>query len=201
MLIRLIRSLINLAFSIFMLPLRMLSKNFVGTVLLFGLLYLAFAPNEDTQPVKAPPRKPQQLDHNGRPVVTVDPVRQVQDGNSRFSDDLLSQMSPEELRHYSSVFYWVMRYQGEGVGHRWAFYNIRGTITPFSRFENNHGHECRKFKEELKVHDTLQTLDGLACERADGGWCRLRFDSTPLCGIGEKGGMFQGFGTKLQNLF
>jgi surface antigen len=195
-------SLIKLIFSLITLPLRMLSKNFVGTVILFGLLYLAFWPaDEGTQPVKAPPRKAQQVDKNGNPVITIDPVRKVEDGNSRFSADLLSQMAPEELRHYSSVFYWVMRYQDEGKPHRWAYYNIRGTITPFSSFENGHGHECRKFQEEIKVHETLQTLDGIACERNDGGWCRLRFDSAPLCGIAENGSMFQGVGSRLRNLF
>jgi surface antigen len=195
-------SLIKLIISLITLPLRMLSKNFVGSAILFGLLYLAFWPaDEGAQPVKAPPKRGQQIGKDGKPMIVIDPVRKVEDGNSRFSADLLGQMSPEELRHYSSVFYWVMRYQGEGTPHNWAYYNIRGSITPFSRFENGHGHECRKFKEELKVHDTLQTLDGLTCERPDGGWCRLRFDSAPLCGIAEKGGLFQGVGTKLQNLF
>lgn len=199
MLAKLITSLIRFATSIALLPLRMLSRNFVGTIILFGLLYIFFWPkNEGTQPVK----KVKLATGKQQPLPRIDPVRKTQDGNSRFSDDLLSMMAPAELKHYSDVFFWVMDNKKAGYPHRWAYYNVDGTITPFSTFKNNHGHRCRKFKETLKVHTTRQTLDGIACERPEGGWCRLRFDSTPLCGIAEKGsGIFLGVGQSLRNLF
>jgi hypothetical protein len=202
MLIRLISSLIRFTLAIVLLPLRMLSRNFVGTIILFGLIYFLWPKSEGTQPTQAPPSKGQvQRDAKSQPTPRVDPISKRQDGNSRFSDDVLSKMNPAELRHYSSAFFWVMRYQDEGIPHRWAFYNVKGTITPFGRFKNSFGHECRKFQEIIKVHEIQQNFDGLACERTDGGWCRLRNDSTPLCGIGENTPALQGLGEKLKSLF
>lgn len=204
MIFKFLSSLIKLVISLALLPLRMLSKNFVGTVILFGLLYVFFWPSgQGAQPVKNTNKSARQHQAGkSQPLPVIEPVRKTQDGNSRFSDDLLSIMTPAELKHYSDVFFWVMSNKQPGYPHRWAFHNIDGTITPFSRFKNNHGHECRKFKETLKVHTTRQTLDGLACQRPEGGWCRLRFDSTPLCGIAENGpGIFQGIGQSFKNLF
>ncbi len=201
MIIKLISSIINLCITLVLLPLRMLAKNFVGTVILFGVLFFFFWPkNNTTQPIQAPQQRV--VGKNKQPIPIIQPVKKTQDGNSKFSDDLLSQMTPQELKFYSDTFFWVMNNKKSGYPHRWAHYNIDGTITPFGVFKNNHGHSCRKFKETLKVHSTRQTLDGLACERPEGGWCRLRFDSTPLCDIGENGpGLFQGISNKLNNLF
>lgn len=190
------------ASSLVMLPLRMLSKNFIGTIILVGVAYLLWPKGDITQPTETAITKDHpRVDAQGKAVPLVDAIKKFQDGNSRFSTDLVSQMTPVELRHYSSVFYWVMRYQAPNKPHRWALYNIHGTMTPFAIFENSFGHQCRKYREILKVHDTQQTFDGMACERTDGGWCRLRADSTPLCGIGESSPMFQGLGSKLKGLF
>lgn len=202
MLFKLIGRLTNLAISLATLPFRMLEKNFVGTLILFGLLYIFFWPSGDgVQPVKGA-KTAKQANAKGQPVPVIEPVRKVQNGNSRFSDDLLSKMTQPELRHYSGVFYWVMDNSAAGQPYRWAYYNIDGTITALESFKNNHGHTCRQFQEVLKVHDTRQTFDGLACQRVEGGWCRLRFDSTALCGIAESGpGLLEGIGQKLHNLF
>lgn len=201
MLSRLIRSIIRLFSSLLFLPLRMLSRNFVGSAILFALIYLALPSSQNKQPMMPSENPVVQKDAKGRRLPTVQAVKKIQDGNSKFSADLLSQMTPVELKHYSDVFYWVMSYKKEGQPYKWYFYNVYGTMTPFSRFLNNHGHVCRKYKEVLKVHDIKQTLDGLACERPEGGWCRLRFDSTPLCDIGESTPAFQGIGNTLKNLF
>lgn len=201
MLAHLIRSFVRLCTSLILLPLRMLSRNFVGSALLFALIYLVLPSSQNTQPMMPSEQPRVQKDANGRRLPLVQAVKKIQDGNSRFSDDLLSKMTAAELKHYSDVFYWVMSYKKEGQTHKWYFYNINGTMTPFSRFLNNHGHVCRKYKETLKVHDIKQTLDGLACERPEGGWCRLRFDSTPLCDIGESTPAFQGLSNSLKNLF
>lgn len=181
----------------------MLAKNFVGTVILFAILYFLFWPkNDGTQPVKSAPKAQTSVDRKGQPLPIIEPVTKTQDGNSRFSDDLLSQMTPAELRHYSTIFYWIMDNQANTTPHRWAHYNIEGTITPFAPFKNNHGHTCRQFKEILKVHSTRQTLDGLACQRVEGGWCRLKANSAALCGIAGSGrGLFDDIGQKLQNMF
>jgi len=202
MLISLIRSLIRFATTIVLLPLRMLSRNFVGTIILFGLIYLLWPKADGTQPTEAPtlPQRPSR-DAAGAPMPRIDPIRKRENGNSRFSSDILSKMTPPELQHYSKVFYWVMRYQDAGIPHSWSFYNIQGTLTPFEHFKNSFGHDCLKFQETLKVHEIEQRFDGMACERTDGGWCRLRADSTPLCGIGEDAPLFDGLGTKLKNLF
>lgn len=199
----LLSNLISFATSLATLPFRMLAKNFVGTVILFGLVYIFFISGKnDTQPVPRTTKAQTVTNEKGQPVPIIEPVSKEEDGNSRFSDDLLSQMAPAELRYYSTIFYWVMENQDSGYPYRWAHYNIDGIITPFSFFKNNHGHECRRFKETLKVHSTRQTLDGLACRRVEGGWCRLRFDSTPLCGIAGSGnGIFDDIGRKLQNIF
>ncbi len=200
MLFKIVSSLTRLVTDLVTLPLRMLAKNFVGSILFFALLYWLFWPSsETTQPVTNEP-KIARSGKNQPPIIQ--PVLRVQNGNSRFSEDLLSKMSPFELKHYSDVFYWVMEYKEANEPHRWAYHNIHGTITPQGRFKNNHGHTCRRFEEVLKVHTIQQTFDGMACQKVEGGWCRLRSDSTALCGIAESGsGLFDGLGQKLKNLF
>lgn len=199
MLFSLIGSLIRFATSLALLPFKMLSRNFIGTIILFGLVYILWPKGDGTQPT--PTTATPARTTNGQPAPRIDAINDYQDGNSRFSDDLLSQMTAPELRHYSSVFFWVMGYQDAGQPYGWSFYNIHGSITPYARFKNSFGHECRKFTEVLKVHTIQQKFSGLACENPNGGWCRLRHDSTPLCGIGEKKQLFQGFGDKMKSLF
>jgi hypothetical protein len=203
---KLIGSIISFFTSLASLPVRMLAHNFIGTVILFSLLYFFFASSGSSRrEAPLPTHTATSTPRKNQPAPLIEPVRKTQNGNSRFSIDLISQMTPPELKHYSNVFYWVMNNKNDDAPHRWAFYNIDGTITPLSRFTNSFGHECRQFSEILKVHTIRQTFSGMACQRAEetgGGWCRLRFDSTPLCGIGESGSdIFDGISQSLKNLF
>lgn len=124
-----------------------------------------------------------------QPTKTIQPVTRVENGNSVFADDLLSNMSKDELTHYSARFYWVMDHQPNNEPHVWNFYNINGSITPKAVFNNKLGDKCRRFSEVLKVKGTQQTISGIACEQQGGGWCKLRNNSTPACDLGRKGGI------------
>lgn len=145
-----------------------------------------------TAPAAAtPPLPPLPMTKDGKipKNLKVDIIKKVENGNSVFSSDPLDSMSKQELMNYSQVFYWAMDNLADGASHEWAFYNTNGTITPLSSFDNNHGRSCRRFKEVLKVHEVQQNISGVACPQDEGGWCKLRNNSTPACGLGRKGGI------------
>jgi|GEM_PF-1873079 len=136
--------------------------------------------------------------------VKIDFVKKVEDGNSIFNSDLLDAMTKEEILNYSQVFYWAMDNLADGTAHDWSFYNTHGSITPLSSFENSRGQSCRRYKESLKVHEIQQNITGVACPQPEGGWCKLRNNSTPICGLGRKPGIgswWQDVQFSIENLF
>jgi hypothetical protein len=64
-----------------------------------------------------------------------------------------------------------------------------GRITPGATEIQDNGLSCRHFKEILAVDTQAQTLHGLACQRAKGGWCKLRQSSARTCEIQPLTGM------------
>lgn len=184
------RIFINLWFKLqraLILPLYLLARRSFGLIVLAALgyvFYLFYSSDEgDTQRYGG---------SGSQEPGVVQPVRRHEDGNSAFASDLLTQMSEQELAYYSRSFYHVMEHQPAGKPHLWQFYNIHGQITPQAPFNNRLGHRCRRFSEVLKVHDTQQKLDGIACERTGGGWCKLGRNWTPVCGLGQESGGFTG---------
>lgn len=189
----LLRIAINLYYKLYRLlyyPLHLLFKRSFGIILIAGLGYLLIQFFDDD------PKHRQQDKKKYESIIQ--PVKTVEDGNSAFATDLIPKMNPEELRVYSDTFFWVMQHQPKGKAHGWNFYNIYGTITPGPVFNNNLGHQCRRFREVLKVHEIQQTLDGISCKKADGGWCKLGKNWTPICGLGPDGGI-SGFVNGIEN--
>ena len=177
-------------------PLTLLKKNAFGVVIMVGFAYILslFMFGEEEE-------KNTQQNFTQQPVETViQAVAKHEDGNSKFASDLYKSMTPEELQYYSQTFNWVMGKTKDGETKNWNFYNIHGAITPTSSFKNNMGHSCRRFKETLKVHDIQQTLDAQACRKAGGGWCKLRRNSTPVCGLNSDGSIGEWWSDATQSL-
>ena len=135
------------------------------------------------------------------PAIRIDPVLQVEDGNSAFASDLYKAMTQAERAYYSQLFFWVMNSIVDGKSYVWNQGNINGTFTPTATFQNKLGSTCRKFKETLKVHTVQQTLDGTACYQGNNSWCKLKVNATPACGLGGKASTFEGIERSLKNLF
>jgi len=133
----------------------------------------------------ASPNPGKEVDYDG----PIDPVLKRQDGNSIFSEDLLPKMTAQELRQYSTHYYYALRTMPDGETYTWDFYNIKGKLTLTGTFTNNLGDTCRRFEEVLKVHEVEQAITGMGCKKRGGGWCKLRPTSTPACDLGRKGGI------------
>jgi hypothetical protein len=132
--------------------------------------------------------EPVQISHDNVPAAQA--ITSREDGNSAFSSDLLNMMSEPELNYYSQVFYWVMDNQPAGKAFDWSHHNTHGSLTPSEPFRNNLGGVCRRFTETLKAGSVEQQLEGIACRKNEGGWCKLRKSATPACNIGSKGNGF-----------
>jgi surface antigen len=189
------RILINLYYKLYRalyFPLQILAKRSFGLIVMGGLLYVLiqfFSADEPEQNL------PQTI--GGQ----VQMIGRQEDGNSDFASDLLVQMTPEELSYYSQVYYTVMRSQPTGKAHVWSYYNMHGTLTPDKPFKNNYGHYCRRFDEVLKVHQVQQRLSGIACEKKDGSWCKLKKTDTPICGLSPKRGFGSWWDGVMRDLF
>ncbi len=132
-------------------------------------------------------------------------VEYQEDGNSKFSRDLLPQMRTDELSYYFHIFKEVMQKVHDGEAYAWNYHNIHGTLTPTRTFTNGSGEQCREFTELLKVHDTQQTLDGVSCyDQVKRKWCKLRQGATPTCKITAESGWdrsMRNIGRSINNLF
>jgi surface antigen len=212
-LFRIIRNLLRLAINLALLPIALLSRNFFGIIILIGLGYVAStyikndakirqesgeiaAPGSkaSTAPSAIPTVAPTAKGNVPPAPEIVDPVRVQENGNSAFSTDIMKQMLASESIYYSRVFYWAMDTLKPGQTRDWASHNIAGTFTITDSFLNKRNMQCRRFKEILKVHAIQQTLDGMACQREGGGWCKLRPEATPACGLGGSSGILDGIG-------
>lgn len=194
------RIFLNLFYKLYYLlfiPAYLLFRRSFGLIIIialgYGLVQL-FSGSDDATRAKA-------TDMADAPVPLVQIVTRREDGNSKFAQDLLTRMSPEELSFYSQTFYWVMNHQPAGEPHVWHYFNTHGQLTPKKSFKNNHGTECRRFSEVLKVHDTEQTLDGIACRRDAMSWCKLGKNYTPICGIASRRGIGGWFEDAIGDLF
>jgi surface antigen len=212
-LFRIVANLIRLAINLAMLPIIILSRHFLGILLLIAIAYAVVqsskggSSNEPTPNVPPPvmnsSTEPQKIEKgkNAEPPVVIDPVRTIEDGNSSFSTDLLQQMTEPERISYSQNFYWAMDHIATGQTHIWANQNIAGKFNVTETFKNKRGQTCKRIKETLKVHSIQQTLDALACQRAQGGWCKLRPNATPGCGLGRASSTLNDISRSFNNLF
>ncbi len=162
-----------------MIPVILLTRNLIGTVVLLGIgfvLFLALSTPTSTQPSRSDRAVP-------KGAMLIDPVSKYEDGNSAFSADLLKKMEEFELSYYSQIFFWTMQNAKVNQTHRWSKDNIAGEITVTHAFRNKRDVACKKFNETLKVHEIQQTLNGIACAKPDGTWCKLKHDATPACNL------------------
>ncbi len=186
----LIRVIVKLCFKLWLLiyyPLAVMWKYAfsIGLTLVVGyILYVLFSGSPDEYTATSTVSR-----NNAPPSGVVQNIEVVEDGNSAFSADLIVRMSDPERLHYSQLFYWVMTHQPADQPYKWQHYNMHGTLTPGRSFKNKLGAYCRPFTEALKVQNIEQKLDGVACEKGGGSWCKLRNNSTPACNLGRKGGI------------
>ena len=187
----LLRILINLYFKLWRVlyfPLILLRKRAFGFLVLGGIIYLLvtlYGGDSDDQEHAS--SRGSRTAQPGKSLIQ--PIKRVEDGNSAFSSDLLPSMNEEELKYYSDMFYMVMDTQPSGNPYRWSYFNIHGSLTPGDTFSNKLGDQCRRFTELLKVHETQQSMEGIACEDHGGAWCKLGKNWTPACGLGRKQGI------------
>lgn len=199
---------LRLAMNLLTLPLQIVGRLAVRH---FGLLLVLLAGWWLYAHLQSSPSVPRELTPAEMPAAApqpaaaaalVQPVRRREDGNSAFAADLFTAMTPIEQGNYSHYFYWAMDHGQDGQTVVWSAANIAGNFVPASRFENSDGQECRRFHEVLKVHDIEQTLDGIACRKESGGWCKLKANATPACGLGQPDpGILDTIGGSVRNLF
>lgn len=192
----LFRIFVNLYFKlqrVLFYPLQLFFRRSFGLIVtaavLFGLYHLFSGPSD--VPQQTMPAL------NGTPGMAETPMK-LEDGNSAFASDLVPNMNKEELQFYSRTFYWTMDHQPTGQTHSWQFQRTGGTLTPRDIFKNNLGHRCRRFDEVLQFKSTQQSFEGIACQRVGGGWCRLKRNWSPVCGLGSPGG-FEGMMNDLES--
>lgn len=195
--------LLNLALATILLPvkiiIRLLTRNlFLLAVLIIGvLMYKALHNSRATLPQLTPATLPQEQTMP-KGVVIVQPVAKREDGDSAFATDLYAIMAEPERITYSQNYYWAMSNLQDGQVHSWTGGNIHGAIRAIDTFTNNTGGRCRHFSEILKVHTIEQTITGTACAQETGGWCKLKPNATPACGLS---GYQPGFFDSIMNLF
>lgn len=218
----LISNLFRLTFGIILLPLRLLGipmaiiggivhflmRNlFIVLVVIATILVYRSCTSDHTggsmNQVKPAYRTPKQAKNRGNGPIIINPVTVVEDGDSAFATDVYATMSDEERAAYSQTFFWVMDNVKDGESHSWSNLNIAGSLRPADSFTNNVGGRCRRFSEVLKVHEVQQTVTGIACENADGSWCKLKVNATPGCNLGQPagGGLLDSIGGSIRDLF
>lgn len=216
-LIRIAINLIRMGLNIVLIPVVLLSRNLIGILILIGLSYVGAKYYKEGVKVKKEAASISQTQHggtgtsadangaaetdeNGQKIQPprVDAVTKVENGNSSFSTDLFQKMTDAERIYYSQIFYWAMGQLQKGGSHSWSNLNIAGSYLITDVFKNRKGFTCKRFKESLKVHEIRQSLDGMACQREEGGWCKLRPESTPACAIAGRSGSGGSF---FNNLF
>lgn len=186
---RIFFNLLHMIIRVVFLPLQILMHNFFLVIILVAviIIYHAFSTNPGPSPMIQPAPDPRVANPAAAPGM-VEPVRRREDGDSAFATDLYASMSDPERNYYSNIFYTAMESTADNTPYVWNQGNIAGTITPTRTFTNNNGYSCRNFKEVLKVHAIEQTLSGVACPRPEGGWCKLKPNATPSCGLHTNGG-------------
>jgi surface antigen len=192
----------SLFLTILTVPLRILMRNLWLMVILVVVAFLYYEYQKSAPPTQVTPAKAERSERRGKnepPVVEA--VRKHEDGNSAFATDLYALMTEQERSYYSQFFFWAMSNAPSGKPQSWQNYNIAGEITATDSFVNKSGDACRHFNETLKVHDTQQTLSGIACQSDSGKWCKLKMNATPACGLGRKHNFWGDAMGDLKNMF
>jgi surface antigen len=119
------------------------------------------------------------------PVAELPPMHgDIANANSAFAKPLMEQMEPADLRVYSSYFYYAMRSAHAGQPYRWLASNsLFGELTAQALFQADSGIYCRRFTERLSYRGAHERFEGVACQRDDRSWCKLRPTSAFTCGI------------------
>ena len=212
--IRIAMMAVRIAINLAMIPVKLVLRHpFAIILIVAAVLVLAYCSNKEQESArnqlpKAAPGitvDPQLQGAARTPARTkpqrVDPVLKYEDGNSAFAKDLYAAMTQPERAYYSQLFFWAMNTLGNNQAYNWNNGNTNGVLEPTSSFQNKVGHRCRKFKETLKVHTVQQELSGTACEQGGGGWCKLKPNATPMCGLGGKDSAVDSIKRSLGNLF
>jgi len=205
---RIIANLFGLAtrigFNILWLPIFLVTRNLFLTLILLAVFVLYLYFNSDDMATKQTRNTNQAsfvTDEKGNKIQVATPVRTTENGDSAFANDLYRQMTKPEQTYYSQLYYWVMGNLPDGQTHSWSNVDIAGQITPSGTFKNGNGHVCRRFTEVLKVHAVQQKITGIACQDTGGGWCKLRANSTPSCGLGHQPGFMDSVSGAFGKLF
>lgn len=196
--IRIFLNLFGMLSRSLILPIFLLRRHAFALILLAGIVYVVLQFTADEAPENYTASSGGAVT-GAAPLSSgiVNPVTTLEDGNSMFAKDLLKAMDQNQATYYSRVFYAVLDQVEDGVAYPWQQGDIAGTLTPTETFKNGRGVKCRKFDEILKVGVTQQTINGQACERGDGSWCKLKLSGTAACGLHTKPGAFDG----LKSLF
>jgi len=191
-------------FSIFWLPISILTKSPMLTLVLVGLfaLYL-FSSSDDQQTKQRRNMNPATMAQgpNGKPIQVATPVQRLENGDSAFSNDLYKQMTDPERAYYSQIFFKVMGTGTDGEVYNWSEVDIAGSIRVDHSFANKEGARCRMFSETLKVHAVQQQISGMACQNGATDWCKLPTNATPACNLGHQPGFLDGISSSFNKLF
>lgn len=119
-------------------------------------------------------------------VKTLPPfVGKVEDGTSVFNVSIGKSMQGNDYPLYASHFRYAMTHFPADRYYKWM---IRPTFYGYFKaeqpFKAKSGVMCRRFEEVTSYNKVNQRFKGVACQRGDGGWCKLRGTSTLSCGIG-----------------
>jgi hypothetical protein len=186
------------AFTLLLIPVRIILKLFIRNLWMLAILvvivvlYVAFQQSKPPRQLTPAPIQQQAAQPGQQRPIVIDPVMKREDGNSAFALDLYANMTELERAYYSQLFFHIMSTVKDGTTQTWANGNINGALTPTRSFQNNSGVTCRAFRETLKVHTVEQQLAGTACAQPNGAWCKLKLNATPSCGLGRKRGLMDG---------
>jgi surface antigen len=200
---RIASNLIRMAIRLALFPLFLLTHNLFAVIVVVAgvLIYMNLSSDDHSQSSRNANPASMERNAKGQMVQVPSTVATVENGNSAFANDLYVQMTESERSYYSQIFFWVMGNVKDGQAHSWSNIDIGGMISPTSSFKNKVGDTCRQFSESLKVHAVQQQITGIACQKADGSWCKLSANATPACGLGHTPGMFEGITGSLKNIF
>jgi hypothetical protein len=169
------------------------------TVLSLGGMYLAYTGyNVFDRWSHAIPPKVEKADGKAIKSYRVSGMPQIrgtiQDGNSRFVDDVVAKLNAQENHLYYNEFYTAILNNRDDEPYFWQVSDqLFGKVIPQKAFLNPRGEYCRPFHEVISVHSVAQESDEVMCQNeTKTGWCRLNTSSTPSCSITFSSGWDRG---------
>jgi surface antigen len=142
--------------------------------------------HEAGQPTQASlPANPLASAMSFQSVAQLPPMQgKIANANSVFAKPLMERMEPQDLRAYSSYFYYAMSSVKSGQPYRWLASNsLFGELIVEAAFQADSGVVCRRFTERLSYRGSHERFEGVACQRDARSWCKLRPKSALTCGI------------------